>query len=165
MSFQEALEEFAESLKTTYSTVSVSNAQLDDQLKPPTVTLLDRVGGVIGSEVIANTEAYLAELGARPDVAVSVDGAVTGHIELKAPGKGAQPRKLKGKHDADQWKKFRNHPNLVYSDGNEWALYRNGERHGKLVRLSGDATSEGGKAISDDDARGLELLLRDFSGC
>lgn len=163
MSFRKALEAFAESLKTAYSTAGASHAQPEDQLKSPVVVLLAHLGEMIGSKVVANTEAYLAELGARPDVAVSVDGAVSGHIELKAPGKGAQPKKLKVKHDSEQWKKFRNHPNLVYTDGIEWALYRTGERQGKVVRLAGDVTTEGAAAIFEDNARDLELLLRDFT--
>jgi hypothetical protein len=122
---------------------------------------LTRFGDLVGVKLIPTTEASVVELGARPDVAVTVDGAVTGHIELKAPGKGAQTRKYK-RHDAEQWKKFSNHPNLIYTDGNEWALYRTGERRGKIVRLAGDAAADGAAAIGATDAHDLELLLRDF---
>jgi hypothetical protein len=159
--FADHLKRFADALATVYSATAASKAQPEDQLKPPIVELLARFGELIGVNLIPTTEAFVIELGARPDVAISVDGAVTGHIELKAPGKGAQTRKFKA-HDARQWKKFSNHPNMLYTDGNEWALYRTGERQGKVVRLQGDATVEGAAAIGATDAHDLELLLRDF---
>ena len=158
--FEADLRRFADALRTTYSATAASHAQPEDQLKPPIVELLTRFGDLIGAKVIPTTEAFMVELGARPDVAISVDGAVTGHIELKAPGKGAQTGKYKA-HDAKQWKKFRNHPNLLYTDGNEWALYRTGERRGKIVRLAGDH----GRRLwrgGGNNAHDLELLLRDF---
>lgn len=161
--FEDDLKRFANSLATAYTATAASKAQPEDQLKPPMVNLLIRFGDLIGDKLIPTTEASVIELGARPDVAVSVNGAVTGHIELKAPGKGAQPRKFKS-HDARQWKKFSNHPNLLYTDGNEWALYRTGERHGKIVRLAGDVSQEGASALGPSDAHNLELLLRDFLG-
>jgi hypothetical protein len=82
-------------------------------------------------------------------------------MELKAPGKGADPCKFKG-DDKNQWEGFKNLPNLIYTDGNEWALYRSGERVGKMVRLSGDVTSEGQAAISPADAEAILALMQDF---
>jgi hypothetical protein len=163
MTFEEMLGSFGEALKTAYGAIAASHAQPEDQLKPPIVGLMQAFGGVAGVKIVATTEAAMIELKGRPDVAVLVDGAVTGHIELKAPGKGARPAKFKD-DDAKQWKKFRNHPNLLYTDGNEWALYRTGERRGKAVRLAGDATTDGAAAVSKGNARDLEALLRDFTG-
>jgi Type ISP C-terminal specificity domain/N-6 DNA Methylase len=162
VAFAENLEKFAQSMKTAYAAVEASKAQAEDQLKPPVVALMAQLGELTGQTVVATTEARLPELGTKPDVAVLVEGLVSGHVELKAPGRGATPTKLKGKHDAEQWKKFRNHPNLLYTDGNEWALYRTGERHGKAVRLGGDLAAEGAQALSATAADRLELLLRDF---
>ena len=50
----------------------------------------------------------------------------------------------------------------MYSDGNEWALYRGGERVGRIVRLAGDVAGDGRQAVGAEDARALEPLLRDF---
>ena len=156
------VEKFATSLQTAYGAIEASNAQPEDQLKPPVKELLEGFGAEIGTPIVATTEAQMADLKGRPDVAIAANGLVTGHIELKAPGKGARPTKLKG-GDAEQWKKFRSHPNLIYTDGNEWALYRTGERQGKIVRFASDATSDGADAVSSDNARELEILLRDFT--
>lgn len=161
MSFEQALENFGESLKTAYGAAKASHAQPEDQLKAPIIGLMQSLGPLTGTKVAAATEAAMADLEGRPDLAVVIDGAVAGHAELKAPGKGARPNRFKGA-DARQWKKFCNHPNLLYTDGNEWALYRTGERHGKVVRLADDVTSDGAAAVSPDDARDLEAMLRDF---
>jgi Type ISP C-terminal specificity domain/N-6 DNA Methylase len=138
VSLEEILEKFGEALRTAYGAIGASHAQPEDQLKHPVVQLMQELGNVLGVEIVATTEAVMVELKGRPDVAIAVD-------------------------DAKQWKKFRNHPNLLYTDGNEWSLYRTGERQGKVVRLSGDATTEGGSAISKDNVRDLEILLRDFT--
>lgn len=161
MSFREILEAFSESATTAYSAAAAAHSQPEDQLKPPVVELVKRFGQLIGSEAVATTESAMPDLEGRPDVAVTVDNLVCGHIELKAPGKGARVSKLKGS-DRKQWKKFSDHPNLIYSDGNEWALYRSGDLVGKVVKLSGDVQSVGAAAVTDSNATELELLLRNF---
>lgn len=40
-------------------------------------------------------ESSISELKTRPDYAVTVHNALVGFVELKAPGKGADPRKFK----------------------------------------------------------------------
>jgi hypothetical protein len=45
--------------------------------------------------VVPIGEASLADLKTRPDYAVTVHGALAGFIEVKAPGKGADPRRFK----------------------------------------------------------------------
>src|SRR5665647_1335260 len=59
----------------------------------------------------------------RPDYGVSVGGAITGYMEVKAPGRGINPAQFKG-HDLRQWERQRDLPNLLYTNGTEWRLYR-----------------------------------------
>jgi len=65
-----------------------------------------------------------------------------------------------------QWEKFKAHPNLIYTDGNEWALYRSGkpwpEDNPAFVQFSGDITTDGKGAISDGEAQKLHELLIAF---
>jgi hypothetical protein len=92
---------------------------------------------------------------------MKVNGAVTGYIEVKAPGKGADPTKwTKTSHDAQQWEKLRALPNVLYTDGQEWGLYRTGERIDKVVRLVGDVSTSGTALTTPDD--GLAVLLTSF---
>jgi hypothetical protein len=161
LNFREILDSFAASATTAYSAAPGANSQPEDQLKPPVVELVRRLGELLGRDAIATTESAMPDLEGRPDVAITIDGLVCGHLELKAPGKGARFSKFKGQ-DAKQWKKFSDHPNLMYSDGNEWALYRSGKLVGKVVKLAGDVTTDGTSAISEANATQLELLFRDF---
>ncbi|MCX5888423.1 MAG: N-6 DNA methylase [Deltaproteobacteria bacterium] len=132
----------------------------EDQLKTPTDTLFRGIGAALDLEVKVVTEVQTDQLG-RPDMGIAVKGLLAGHVELKAPGKGGDPDKLKG-DDKRQWERFKNLPNLIYTDGNEWALYRSGQRVGKIVRLSGDVTTEGQAAIRPTDAEGILALMQDF---
>lgn len=64
----------------------------------------------------------------RPDYAIMVDGVLTGYVELKAPGKNIDPTSFtKKSHEYRQWQRLRNLPNLLYTNGTEWRLYRYGE--------------------------------------
>jgi len=61
---------------------------------------------------------------------------------VKAPGKGGDPRKYKDKHDKEQWLKLKALPNLIYTDGNEFSLWRNGELTARVCRLMRDEVAE-----------------------
>ena len=64
----------------------------------------------------------------RPDYAIMVDGVLTGYVELKAPGKHIDPASFtQQSHEYKQWQRLRNLPNLLYTNGTEWRLYRYGE--------------------------------------
>lgn len=133
----------------------------EDQLKAPIAELIRGLGTALKLDVAVLTEVQEKEIGGRPDMGISVAGLLTGHVELKAPGKGANPEKLKGS-DKDQWEKFKDLPNLLYTDGNEWCLFRNGVKLGKLFRLSGDVTSDSEKAVSAADATALTEIFKHF---
>jgi hypothetical protein len=132
----------------------------EDQLKGPIAALVKGVGAALKLPVEVVTEVQTDHLG-RPDLGVAVRGLLAGHIELKAPGKGANPEKLKGS-DREQWERFKNLPNLIYTDGIDWALYRGGQLAGKTVRLLGDVTTAGPAAIGPADAGALLPVLQDF---
>lgn len=153
----ESIARFAESVASNFE-IAIA-AQPEDQLKRPVQNLLEAAGRHLGVEVRTRTEATVAEVGGRPDVGVTREKLLTGHVELKAPGKGARTTAFRGA-DRAQWQRFQALPNLIYTDGSEWALYRNGERVGPLVRLSPDVTAIG--EVDADQATALADLLRDF---
>ena len=82
---------------------------------------------------------------------MTVKSLIAGYIELKSPGTGANTERFK-RRNKEQWNKFKNLPNLIYTDGNEWALYRDGKLSGKIIKLSGEVTTDGKKAIEEEDA-------------
>jgi len=158
------LEIFAEGIRSKFSLPGTASPE--DQLKPLVSELLVQAGKSYGLTVETRTETHLSEHKVRPDIAVYVGGLICGYIELKAPGFGADAPKLKGEHNKKQWEKLKGLPNLIYTDGREWALYRVGERHDgqPIVRLHDDPTDKGKVAVVQEDADGLERLLRDFLG-
>lgn len=158
------LQSFAETLRTKFALPG--QASPEDQLKPAVADLLRSARTVAGAVVDTRTETHLAEHKVRPDIAVYVGGLVCGYVELKAPGLGADAPKLKGKHNKEQWAKLKSLPNLLYTDGREWALYRAGERADgqPIVRLDDDPTEAGAAAVTVENAAALERLLRAFLG-
>ena len=156
------LKSFAQSLKEKFTIADAASPE--DQLKFPVAHLLEAAGHRYDLTVKTKTETYLYERKARPDIAVYAGGLICGYVELKAPGSGADAPKLKGDHNKKQWQKLKSLPNLIYTDGREWALYRSGARpvEQPLVRLYDDPSMKGAAAAVADDAEALERMFRDF---
>ena len=133
----------------------------EDQLRAPFEQLLKAAGIGLKKTVVSKGESLLKERMGKPDYAVLVDGALTGYVELKSPGHGANTSSFKGR-DREQWKRFKALPNVLYTDGNAWAVYRDGQREGPLVRLSGDVSQDGPAAIDGANAPALAALLAIF---
>jgi hypothetical protein len=125
-----------------------ASGQPEDQLRGPLGTLLQALaieGGLPTGALNLVGESSLAAMNTRPDYAVTVHNALVGFIEVKAPGKGADPRRFKDKHDKAQWDKLKALPNLLYTDGNSFSLWRDGKPARDIVRLSGDVETSGAK--------------------
>ncbi len=79
----------------------------------------------------------IRELKVRLDYAVNVGGVICGYVEVKEPAKRIDPTAWSPKsHDRRQWEKLKQLPNLLYTNGDEWALYRFGERIGDVARVN-----------------------------
>lgn len=125
----------------------------EDQLKVPIATFLSAVGQTRPAQVNVTTEHRQLDgddiPGVRLDLAVKDGrGRLTGHIELKAPGKTANPYRPTGwsKHDKKQWSRLKNHANLIYTNGWEWTLLRFGaDRPIAHVHLTPNADAHGGQ--------------------
>ena len=139
---------FGQAVSKKLSSPVVTGAP-EDQLRGPLETLiLHGIVELLGypKEAVAMIgETSLAEIMTRPDYAVTFGKALTGFIEVKAPGKGADPRRYQG-HDKNQWNRLKSLPNLIYTDGMSFSLWRDGELQGKVLTLEGDLET-GGKAI------------------
>jgi len=155
----DGLRKFAEQVKRRIAARAAGEPE--DQLRGPLADLLMDLKPAIGREVVARGESRLPDRLGQPDFAVLVDDFLVGYVEVKRPGAGARTERFAGR-DREQWNRFKALPNILYTDGNEWALYRSGERIGALVRLSGDVTRTGRRAVEDDDAEALHTVLTDF---
>ncbi|MEQ1930761.1 MAG: type ISP restriction/modification enzyme [Parvularculaceae bacterium] len=103
-------------------------------------------------------ETSLADLKTRPDYAVTLRKALIGFIEVKAPGKGIIPKDFTDDHDRKQWEKLKSLPNLIYTDGNGFSLWRDGKKI-DAVHFTGDVRTAGAKLACSSD---IHRLFTDF---
>src|SRR5687767_13209067 len=96
------LSSFAADLTAKYSSGLPANPE--DQLKGPISTLLVGAASLFGKSIDVNTEVADKDVSGRPDIGIAVSKLLAGYVELKAPGKGADPAKFKGE-DKNQWNK------------------------------------------------------------
>lgn len=139
----------------------------EDQLKFPVLRSIEQLAPTVSSRKLTlNTEdSHPSEDvgGVRLDIAViDSTGYRVGHVELKSPSKGADPVSPTGTggwtaHDREQWQKLRALPNLIYSNGYDWTLFRSG------VRLASARLGESdGESLPDRDLRAFVELVTQF---
>ncbi|SSC69758.1 unnamed protein product [Ciceribacter sp. T2.26MG-112.2] len=160
-SLESIVSAFGHAVSKKLSSPVISGAP-EDQLRGPLEALI--LEGIVGlldypkDAVALIGETALSEIMTRPDYAVTFKKALTGFIEVKAPGKGADPRRFQG-HDKEQWTRLKSLPNLLYTDGMSFSLWRDGELQGAIVRLEGDLETDG-KAVKAPGE--LLTLFSDF---
>ena len=140
-----AISAFGAAAKQKLASIAVAG-EPEDQLRAPFEQLLAdmaELAGIPRKQVSAIGESSLSVLKTRPDYAVTVHTALVGFVELKAPGKGGDPRKFREQHDKAQWGKLRSLPNVLYTDGNAFSLWQAGELVGAVVPLVGDIEASG----------------------
>jgi hypothetical protein len=160
-SLESAITAYGRAAKAKLSAAAV-RGEPEDQLRSPVEHLLADLAELCGldrSELVVVGESSLAEIKTRPDFAVSYRNVLAGFVELKAPGKGADPRSYRTTHDREQWRKLQALPNLIYSDGGSFSLWRDGTLVGSVVHLDGDIASSGSALRAPDR---LLSLFHDF---
>jgi hypothetical protein len=128
-------------------------------IRAPLEELLKRFGEQLHVKAVFHDEVRDPERRVRPDYGVSVDGAISGYVEVKAPGRGIDPAGFKG-HDLKQWERQRDLPNLLYTNGTEWRLFRDREPVGDPVLFSGGSLAKAGPDLAAPGD--FEELLTDF---
>jgi len=140
----DAISTFGSAATAKLANPSVSGSP-EDQLRAPLEALVLNIGKLTGlgaSELTLVGESLLSDLKTRPDYAVTRKKALIGFIEVKAPGKGIIPNDFTNDHDKDQWKKLKSLPNLIYTDGNGFSLWRDGKKV-DVVYFKGDVRNAG----------------------
>ena len=157
--FPDAAAQFADELAGKFA-VDIGG-QPEEPLKTPVGELLAALGRLTNRKVDYRPEVRVEDIG-RPDLGITIGGLLTGYVELKAPGLGARPETFTA-GNADQWKRFKALPNLIYTDGAEWSLYRAGKLKAR-ARISDDIAAAGAAQLEADVLPQLEQLLADFLG-
>lgn len=161
MSLQQAVSAFGREAQAKLANPVASGAP-EDQLRAPLEMLVANLAELTGlrpGTVVMVGETSLADIKTRPDYAVTRSNALIGFIEVKAPGKGADPRRFRDPHDQEQWAKLQTLPNLIYTDGNGFSLWRSGELVEQVVQLEGDVETAGGRLSAPDS---LLSVFEDF---
>ncbi|WP_238884843.1 type ISP restriction/modification enzyme [Mycobacterium sp. IDR2000157661] len=128
-------------------------------IRAPIEELLAAAGQHLSLTVVPHDEVRDNDRGVRPDYAISVNGAITGYVEIKKPGANLDPESFTG-HNLTQWQRQRDLPNLIYTNGTEWRLYRDNEQVGDPVHLTGGTLRAAGSKLTCGD--NFEHLLNDF---
>lgn len=161
LSIESAVSEFGRAAKSKLANPAATG-QPEDQLRAPFEQLLEDVASLCNfhaGAVVAVGETSQYDLKTRPDYSITVDRALVGFVELKAPGKGANPPRFKDPHDKAQWERLSSLPNLLYSDGNSFSLWQDGKLSGSILTLEGDIETSGAKLTTPP---GLLLLFESF---
>ncbi len=153
----DAISAFGQTVAARFAT---GGGEPEDLLRGPFEQLMAHVAAEVSvGQVVLAGEHHLAEDRVRPDYAVYAGGALVGFVELKAPGKGVDAPRYKGR-DRRQWQRLACLPNVLYTDGQDFALYRDGTRIGEVARLDGDVTAAGaGLRVADGR---LTSIVEDF---
>lgn len=161
MKFPDLINEYAASARENLR----GPGQAEAALSAPVAALMRSVGELVGHRVVAHSEVtVVGDEGeaVRPDFGVRVNGVLTGHIELKAPGVSLDPATYKPRsHNGRQWQRLKELPNLLHTNGTEWRLWRYGELVYKPRRLHvADLRTFRGSSV--DFQAELEAMLTDF---
>ncbi|MER5556198.1 type ISP restriction/modification enzyme [Streptomyces sp. NPDC002793] len=152
-----AVSEFGKASKAKLS----GGGSPEASIRGPLESLLKTVGERQQQhEVSWHDEYSLPDLGVRPDYAVRAGGELTGYIELKRPDLSVDPGSF-NKTNREQWEKLRNLPNVLYSNGTEWRLFRDGQQVGETVWFNG-ALKSAGMALAPADPAAFDALLKVF---
>lgn len=126
--FSEALEAYGVALARLDPEIDV-----EADLYTPMTNLIEALGGD-GLRVSSDHQVSVG----RPDLMVSRASreCVVGWVEVKNMDSPADPGRFTRGHDRDQWERFQVLPNLVYSNGYEATLWRDGAQYGDIVHQS-----------------------------
>src|SRR6185369_9480088 len=83
--------------------------------------------------------------------------------------KGADPNLYRQRHDREQWERFKRLPNVLYTDGLDFAIWRDGrlaslDEHPLRVRLDVDLTTEGSVSVDPAAVGRLATILSELAG-
>ncbi|MBD0745746.1 hypothetical protein BG418_29345 [Streptomyces sp. CBMA152] len=131
-------------------------------------TLLVDGAGVLGLQAVLHAEVAIAAHRIRPDLAVRIGKLprnIVGYVELKSPDKSAIHPGGLNQRDRRQWEGMAKLPNLIYTNGQTWIMYRSGRQYGDTVHLEGDLRTAGSRLrLPAAGEAAFEAMLTAFFG-
>ncbi|MER6219477.1 hypothetical protein ABT189_02615 [Streptomyces sp900105755] len=107
---------------------ALQHGQKEAAIRRAVETLLVDAAGVLGLQAVLHAEVAIAAHRIRPDLAVRIGKLprnIVGYVELKSPDKGVIHPGGLNQRDRRQWEGMAKLPNLIYTNGQTWIMYRN----------------------------------------
>ncbi|MFI2348434.1 type ISP restriction/modification enzyme [Streptomyces sp. NPDC019443] len=124
------------------------HGQKEAAIRRAVETLLVDAADVLGLQAVLHAEVAIAAHRIRPDLAVRIGKLprnIVGYVELKSPDKSViHPGEL-NQRDRRQWEGMAKLPNLIYTNGQTWIMYRSGQQHGDTIHFEGDLRTAGSR--------------------
>ncbi|MEV8428932.1 N-6 DNA methylase [Streptomyces sp. HUAS 31] len=144
------------------------HGQKEAAIRRAVETLLVDAAGVLGLQAVLHAEVAIAAHRIRPDLAVRIGKLprnIVGYVELKSPDKSVIHPGGLNQRDRRQWEGMANLPNLIYTNGQTWIMYRSGRQYGDTIHFEGDLRSAGSRLrlpVASESA--FEAMLIAFFG-
>ncbi|WP_172386661.1 type ISP restriction/modification enzyme [Streptomyces sp. MNP-20] len=144
------------------------HGQKEAAIRRAVETLLVDAAGVLGLQAVLHAEVTVAAHRIRPDLAVRIGKTprnIVGYVELKSPDKSTIHPGGLNQRDRRQWEGMAKLPNLLYTNGQTWIMYRSGRQYGDTIHFEGDLHSAGSRLrlpVASEAA--FEALLVAFFG-
>ncbi|MFJ7968547.1 type ISP restriction/modification enzyme [Streptomyces sp. NPDC096324] len=122
------------------------HGQKEAAIRRAVETLLVDAAGALGLQAVLHAEVAIAAHRIRPDLAVRIGKLsrnIVGYVELKSPDKSVIHPGGLNQRDRRQWEGMAKLPNLIYTNGQTWIMYRSGRQHGETIHLEGDLRTAG----------------------
>ncbi|MBR7673732.1 type ISP restriction/modification enzyme [Streptomyces daliensis] len=144
------------------------HGQKEAAIRRAVETLLVDAAGVFGLQATLHAEVAIATHRIRPDLAVRIGKLprnIVGYVELKSPDKSVIHPGGLNKRDRRQWEGMAKLPNLIYTNGQTWIMYRSGEQRGDTIHLEGDLRTAGARLrVPTANEAAFEAMLTAFFG-
>lgn len=161
--FRRIISKFGATCKQT-----LLHGQKEAGIRHAVETLLADAAGVLGLQAVLHAEVAVTAHRIRPDVAVRIGKLprnIVGYVELKSPDKRSIHPSGLNKRDRRQWEGMSKLPNLVYTNGQTWSMYRSGRQYGETIRFENDLYTAGERLrLSPAGEAAFEAMLTEFFG-
>ncbi|MFE0174022.1 type ISP restriction/modification enzyme [Streptomyces sp. NPDC059002] len=124
------------------------HGQKEAAIRRAVETLLVDAAGVLGLQAVLHAEVAIATHRIRPDLAVRIGKLsrnIVGYVELKSPDKSTIHPGGLNQRDRRQWEGMAKLPNLIYTNGQTWIMYRSGRQYGDTIHFEGDLRNAGSR--------------------
>ncbi|WP_053851485.1 type ISP restriction/modification enzyme [Streptomyces sp. NRRL B-24085] len=159
--FRRIISEFGAACKQ-----ALLHGQKEAAIRRAVETLLVDAANVVGLQAVLHAEVAIAAHRIRPDLAVRIGKLsrnIVGYVELKSPDKSVIHPGGLNQRDRRQWEGMAKLPNLIYTNGQTWIMYRSGRQHGDAIHLEGDLRSAGSRLrLSTASEAAFESMLKAF---